>query len=130
MKNLVRLSIVLLLVGCFVGLAWANKACETPDDSFNIMISPKTIVLSSPCDTITVHSNIPFGAVFEGSVAINDIDECTTFADDCGDLVAKIGVEALAKFLEPGEIITLTLSGILTEDGTGFTVDGTITVKE
>ena len=129
MKNLVRLSIVLLLVGCFVGLAWANKACETPDDSFNIMISPKTIVLSSPCDTITVHSNIPYGAVDATSVAINGVDVPFTKADDCGDLVAKIGVEALAEFLEPGEVIALTLSGEL-KDGTGFAVAETITVKE
>jgi len=130
MKNLVRLSIVLLLVGCFVGPAWANKACETPEDSFNIMISPKTIVLSSPCDMITVHSNIPFSAVVKGSVVINDVYECATFVDDCDDLVARIGVEALDEdLLVPGEVITLTLSGVL-KDGTRFAADGTITVKE
>jgi hypothetical protein len=129
MKNLVRLSIVLLLIGCFVGLAWANKACETPDGEFSIMISPKTIVLSSPCDTITVHSNIPFGAVVDGSVVINDVYECATFADDCGDLVARIGVEALDGILVPGEVITLTLSGELIKEGS-FAVDETITVKK
>lgn len=129
MKNRVRLSIALLLVGCFVGLAWANKACETPDGEFNIMISPRTIVLSSPCDTITVHSNIPYGAVDATSIAINGVDVPFTKADDCGDLVAKIGVEALAEFLDPGGVITLTLSGEL-KDRTSFKVDGTVTVKE
>lgn len=129
MKNLLRLSIVLLLVGCFVGLAWANKACETPDGSLNIMISPKTIVLSSPCDTITVHSNIPSGAVDVTSVVINGVDVPFTKTDDCGDLVAKIGVDALAEFLEPNQDVTLTLSGLLVDE-TAFAVDETITVRE
>jgi hypothetical protein len=129
MKNLVKLSIVLLLVGCFVGLAWANKACQTPDGDFSIMISPRTIVLSSPCDTITVHSNIPYGDVDVTTVAINDAPVLATFADDCGDLVAKIGVDDLADSLAPGEVITLTLSGTLV-DGTEFSVANTITVKE
>jgi len=129
MKNLVRLSIVSLLIGCFVGLAWANKACETPNGEFNIMLSPKTIVLSSPCDTITVHSNIPYGAVIATSVAINGVDVPFTKSDDCGDLVAKIGVDDLAEFLQPNQVVTLTLSGVLV-DGTEFAVDETITVKE
>jgi len=129
MKNLVRLSIVLLLIGCFVGLTWANKACETPDDTFNIMISPQTIVLSSPCDTITVHSNIPYSLVVATSVAINGVDVPFTKADDCGDLVAKIGVDDLAEFLLPGQDITLTLSGQLKNE-TSFEVDEIITVKE
>ena len=127
MKNLVQLCIILLVVGCFVGLAWGNKACETPDGAFDIMISPKTIVLSSPCDTITVHSNIPFDDV-DGSVAINGVDARATFPDDCGDLVAKIDIEALAEFLTPGPDVTLTLSGLL-DDGIAFAVDETITVK-
>ena len=129
MKNLVKLSIVLLLIGCFVGLAWANKACETPDGVFNIMISPNTLVLSSPSDVITVHSNIPYGAVVATSVAVNGVDVPFTKADSCGDLVAKIGVADLAEFLQPDTVVTLTLSGLLKDD-TVFSVDETITIKE
>ena len=129
MKNVVKLSIVLLVIGCFVGLAWAIKACETPDGDFNIMISPSTLVLSSPSDTITVHSNIPYSAVDATSVAVNGVDVPFTKADACGDLVAKIGVDDLAEFLQPNAVITLTLSGLLV-DGTDFAVDETITVKE
>ena len=129
MKNLVKLSIVLLLVGSIAGLAWANKACETPDGAFNIMISPSTLVLSSLSDTITIHSNIPYGAVIATSVAVNGVDVPFTKADACGDLVAKIGVDDLAQFLQPDRIITLTLSGLLIS-GTDFAVDETITVKE
>jgi hypothetical protein len=128
MKNLAKLSIMLLFIGCFVGLAWANRACETPNDAFNIMLSPSTIVLSSPCDTITAHSNIPYGTVIATSVAINGVEVPFTKADACGDLVAKIGVDALDEFLKPGEVITLTLSGLLTGE-IPFAVDETITVK-
>jgi len=129
MKNLVRLSIAFVLVGSFVGLAWANRACETPDGTFDIMVSPKTIVLSSPCDTITVHSNIPYGAVVVTSVMINDVEVPFTKADDCGDLVAKIGIDALASFLTPNQDITLTLSGLLV-NGNIFAVDETVAVKD
>ena len=129
MKKLFILSIVFLIIGSVVGLSWANKACETPDGSFNIMISPSTLVLSSPCDVITVHSNIPYGAVIAASVAVNGVDVPFTKADSCGDLVAKIGVDDLAEFLKPDQVVTLTLSGLLVDD-TVFTVDGTIKVKE
>ena len=129
MKNLVKLSLVILLISSIVGLAWANKACETPDGSFNIMISPSTIVLSSPCDTITIHSNIPYSSVIATSVAVNGIDVPFTKSDSCGDLVAKIGVDDLAEFLQPNQTVTLTLSGIL-KNQTTFAVDENITVKE
>ena len=129
MKNLVSITIVLLLVGSLVGLAWANKACETPDGEFNIMISPSTLVLSSPCDVITIHSNISYRTVVATSVAVNGVDVPFTKADSCGDLVAKIGVDDLADFLEPDEVITLTLSGLLTDDSE-FAVDGTLRVRD
>ena len=129
MKNLVKFSIVLLLVGSVVGLAWANKACETDDDSWNIMISPSTVVLSSPSDVITVHSNIPYRTVVATSVAVNGIDVPFTKSDSCGDLVAKIGVADLAEFLQPGQSATLTLSGVLI-NGDTFSAAETVTVKE
>jgi len=131
MKKLIGLSIVLILMTSLIGLAWANKAHQDygGTDEFCIMISPSTIVLSSPCDVITVHSNIPYAIVDAASVAINGVDVPFTKADDCGDLVAKIGIDALADFLQPGRIVTLTLSGQL-DDGTEFAVDETITVKE
>jgi len=129
MKNLVVLSIVFLVVGSVAGLAWANKASQTPDGSFNIMISPNTLVLSSPCDVITVHSNIPYGMVVAASVAVNGVDVPFTKADSCGDLVAKIGVDDLIDFLQPNQVVTLTLSGTLV-DGAEFAVDDEITVKE
>ena len=127
MKKLV--TIALLLVVGLGSLSWANKACETPDGEFNIMISPNTLILSSLCDTITVHSNIPYGAVVTESVAIEGVDVPYTKADSLGDLVAKIGVDDLAGFLQPGQSVTLTLSGLLV-DGTEFSVGGIITVKE
>jgi hypothetical protein len=93
------------------------------------MISPNTLILSSPCDVITIHSNIPYRTVVATSVAVNGVDVPFTKADSCGDLVAKIGIDDLADFLEPDEAITLTLSGLLVDDSK-FAVDGTLTVKE
>ena len=98
MKKLAGMIIVVLLVGSLASLTWANKACQTPDGAFNIMISPNTLILSSLCDVITVHSNIPYGAVVETSVAVNGVEVPFTKADACGDLVAKIGVDDLAEF--------------------------------
>jgi hypothetical protein len=129
MRNLIKCSIVLIVIGSIAGLAWANKACQTPNGDFNIMISPSTLVLSSPSDVITVHSNIPYGAVIATSVAVNGVDVPFTKSDSCGDLVAKIGVNDLAEFLQPDQVITLTLSGMLIDETT-FAVDETISVKE
>ena len=128
MKNLIKCSIVFLVIVSIVGLAWANKACQT-DEGFNIMISPSTLVLSSPCDVITVHSNIPYGVVVATSVAVNGVDVPFTKSDSCGDLVAKIGVDDLAEFLQPNQVITLTLNGMLIDETT-FAVDETIFIKE
>ncbi len=124
-----KLSIVFLLIGSFVGLAWANKAHKdyggTTD--FCIMISPNTIVLSGPCDVISVHSNIPYGMVDTSSaITLNGVDPISIGADDCGDLVVKVLIDDLD--LEAGQV-TLTLSGLLI-DGTDFAGDETITVKE
>ena len=129
MNNLVKFSIMLLLIGSFAGLSWANKACQTPDGELNIMISPKTLILSSPCDTLTIHSNIPYQAVIATSVKVNGVEVPFTKSDDCGDLVAKIGVDDLAEFLQPGQTVTLTLSGVFV-DGEVFAVNETITVKD
>jgi len=129
LKNLIKLSVVLLVIGAAAGLTWANKACETPDGTFSIMISPNTLVLSSLCDIITIHSNIPYNEVIATSVAVNGVDVPFTKADSCGDLVAKIGVDDLSEFLQPDTVVTLTLSGLL-DDNTPFAVEGTLTVKE
>ena len=103
MKNIVGISMVALLVVLIAGLALANKACETPDGQWAIMISPSTLILGSPCDDITIHSNIPYGAVIATSVAVNGVDVPFTKSDSCGDLVAKIGVDDLVSFLHPDQ---------------------------
>ncbi len=125
MKNLTKLSLMLLLVGAVTGLVFANQACK--GDDFTIMISPRTLVLSSGCDAITIHSNIPYNEVITDTVAINGVPAATG-VDDCGDLVARVAVADLADILLPGQTVTLTLTGDLT-DGTSFEVDGTINVK-
>jgi len=124
MKHAAKILIVLLVVGSVVGLAWANKACRR-SDSIDIMVSPNTLVLGSGCDAVTVHSNIPYGTVAAGTVTINDV-AVTTWADDCGDLVARISVVAL-DVLGPGEL-TITLRGDYVA-GNDFEACETIAVK-
>ena len=126
MKNLMKLSLMLLLVGGVTGLVFANQACK--GDDYTIMISPRTLVLSSGCDTITIHSNIPYSAVLTDTVAVNGVPAGSTGVDDCGDLVVKIAVADLADILQPKQTVTLTLTGDLA-DGTSFAVDGTINVR-
>ena len=93
MRNVAKVSVVLLVIGSVVGFAWANSAVDGDDPA--IMVSPRTVVLRSGCDQITVHSNIPFSLDDEASVAVDDdVVDADFWADDCGDLVARIASRA------------------------------------
>ena len=127
MKNLAKpYIIVFLVIGAVVGLAWANKACQPYGDP-NIMVSPNTLVLHSPCKHLTIHSNIPFNSVETATVTVDGREVPATFwADDCGDLVARVTVDNLGD-LEAGDL-EITLSGV--DGGGAFTASEIITVRE
>ncbi len=119
------ISLLLLVVFVFVSAVLANSACKGDDPA--IKISPKTLKLSGPVSTLTVHSNIPASTVVFDTVALEGIAATSVFADDLGDLVAKIDITELKDSLTPG-VLTMTLTGI-TVDGEAFAVAGTLTVK-
>lgn len=122
MKNMAKLSVVFLVVGSIVGLAWANSAVD--GDVPAIMVSPSTIVLAR-VSTVTVHTNIPAADVVPESLALNGVAPTSVYVDDCGDIVAKFAVANLG--LEPGAA-TLTLCGDY-DAGGSFSASDSVIVK-
>lgn len=122
MKNVAKLSVVFLVIGSLVGLAWANSAVD--GDVPAIMVSPSTIVLARVF-TVTVHTNIPADEVDDESLTLNDVKWTSVYVDACGDIVAKFAVEDLK--LKPGEA-TLTLCGNY-DDGSTFCASDSVIVK-
>jgi len=105
-----------------VGNVLANSAVA--GDVPAMMASPQMIVLAKVSD-ITVHTNIPYGTVFPGSVELNNVAASGVWADDCGHLVARFAVKALE--LTPGKV-TLTLTGLF-RDGAAFAATDVVSVK-
>jgi len=93
-----------------------------------IVVSPHTLVLSSPGSWVSVHTNVPFGAVDRSTLELNGIAVAWTKADARGNLVAKFDMDAVKAIVEIGEA-TLTLTGELL-DGQLIDASDTITVKE
>ncbi len=123
MKNVAKASVVLLVVGSVVGFAWANSAVDS--DGPAIMVSPRTVVLRSGCDQITVHSSIPARIVDTAQVTVDGVDVPASFwADDCGDLVARIGVESV-----PPEVDEFELTLVVTSGGATHEPSATVAVK-
>lgn len=112
------LCAVVLALGYSVGPAW----CETvPVD-----IAPNVVNIQSQGTWVTVHVEIAYDSVASASVTLNGIPVNTTFADNCGDLVAKFQINRVKEVLTPGDV-ELTLEGD-TIWGGSFSGTGTITV--
>ena len=122
MQNLVKLSVVFLVIGSAMGLVWANNGVG--DVSSAIMVSPSTIVLAK-VDTISVHTNIPAADVDPASLLLNGVAPTDVCQDALGHVAAKFAVADLD--LEPGEA-TLTLSGDYV-DGDTFNASDVVRVK-
>lgn len=126
MKKGLLIAVVLSLVVVGTSLVIANSASE--GEGICITVSPKTLVLSSPDTIVTVHSNIPYGAVDTLSLSMNGIPSTYTKADNQGCLVVKFGRADIQGTVSPGPA-TVTLCGLLI-DGTAFSASDTITVKK
>ncbi len=122
MKNVVKLSVVFLVIGSAMGLVWANNGVG--DESPAIMVSPSTIVLAK-VDTISVHTNIPAAAVVDKSLLLNGVAPTHVYKDALGHVAAKFAVADLD--LVPGEA-TLTLSGDFV-GGDSFNASDVVRVK-
>lgn len=97
----------------------ARQARADEAQAVEIQIAPSTLLLNaSQGGSVTVHADIPYSIVDGSSVKLDGIAATATFADDCGDLVAKFKETEVKAGLSLGRV-TLTLTG-LTTDGTPF----------
>lgn len=121
-------SAAAIMAALLVSIIWVSAQTVRAQDgeSVEIQIAPSTLLLnSSQGGSVTVHADIPYSVVDATSVKLDGIAATSTFADDCGDLVAKFKETEVESGLVVGRA-TLTLTG-LTTDGTAFW--GTDTVR-
>jgi hypothetical protein len=125
-----KVSIGLALLGLVgAGALLAGGAAAGPvkgEPGIAIAISPSTLSLGSDATCVTVHTNLPFGTVDAGSVALEGIAPYGVKADACGDFVAKFDIDAVKAIVAPPSA-TLTFTGSL-NDGTPFAASDTIRV--
>lgn len=110
-----------------LGLTIAADPADEIVISIKIKVSPNTIVSASKGTWVTVHTDIPYHQVDTGTVQLNGLSAKTTFADDCGNLVAKFSLDEVKAIVKPPEA-TLTLTGA-TKDGEFFTGSDTVAVR-
>ena len=113
-----------LVVAVTVGSALSNGRIDA--DGAAIEISPNTLNLQSEGAWVTVHSNIPYGAVVGETVALDGVSADVVKADNLGCLVAKFEIEAIQAIVAPPRA-TLTLTGKCM-DGAAFAASDTIAV--
>ncbi len=98
-----------------------------------IQVSPNVIVLKSVAasDDLTVHTNLRFSLVDRSTVELTvsgtTLPARGTFADNCGNLVAKFSLGQVKELVAPPSAV-LTLSGLL-NDGAAFSGSATVGVK-
>lgn len=112
---------------CVLLLLAASVHAAAPTLAVSIQVSPATIVLKAPLQWLTIHADIACSAVDRSTVAINGLDADAVFADNCGNLVAKVHFERIRPLLStPSAQIVLT--GV-TNDGVAFSGSATVPVK-
>lgn len=110
------------------GVLASPALCQT----VGIAIAPSTINLNSQTECVTVHADIPYNVVVGESVTLDGLPATGTFADDCGDLVAKFDVAKVKALLadrlgdEKEATVSMTLDGTTT---LGSPFSGTDTVR-
>jgi hypothetical protein len=126
-RSLVPILVLCLAVG-LLGAEAMSGGRDDEGDGVQIVVSPHTLVLSSPGAWVSVHTNVPFGAVDRSTLELNGIAVAWTKADSRGNLVAKFDMDAVKAIVEPGEA-TMTLTGELLS-GEPIDASDTITVME
>lgn len=139
---MVRVSVVLVSTAVAL-IAFAGQGCSsegvvspvtadaTPSraasstTTVDIQVSPATIIIKEEGEWVTVHAAIPYSDVATDTVALEGIPAALTFADACGDLVAKFALEDVLTIIAPPEA-TLTLTGVT---GAGDLFEGSDTVR-
>ena len=93
-----------------------------------IQIAPSTLNLTHQGTWVTVHADIAYSIVDTATVELNGIEVVSTFADDCGNLVAKFNADDVKAILEPGSAV-LTLKGT-TKDRVPFLGEDAIRIVD
>ncbi len=115
---------VVVVMGLLIGVGGYVLA----DTVVSITIAPSTLVLSAqPASWVTVHTNLPYGAVDSASVEMNGVPIAWSKADDRGNFVAKFRMGEIKGIVTPPSA-ELTLSGVL-KDGTPFEASDTVSVR-
>lgn len=97
MKRHTVFTVLACLVFALIGnLLFAQPVC---DESVEIQISPSTLNLAQNGNWVTVHVHLAYSLVEPGTVAMEGISADHTFADDCGDLVAKFKIQQVKNHL-------------------------------
>lgn len=111
-----------------LGLTIAADPASADDAmAIAIKVSPNTIVLASKGTWVTVHADIAYSLVDTGTVELNGLSPKITFADDCGNLVAKFPLADVKGIVEP-PTAELTLTGV-TKAGVPFAGSDTVAVR-
>ena len=65
----------------------------------DIQLAPRTLVLSSGGDQLTIHTNFPYAATDSAVLDIGDtcVVDPVTFSDDCGNLVVRCSKSVVAE---------------------------------
>ncbi len=119
-----RFAVLGLLVGVALVGAGGYVLAQVEAD---ITVSPQTLKLSSNSTSwVTVHTNLPYGAVMSASVTLDGIPISWSKADDRGYFVAKFQIGAIKGIAAPPSV-ELTFAGTL-KDGQTFTATDTVSV--
>jgi hypothetical protein len=124
-RNLVSFSLFAFLVMAVVAGSVATSCAA--DIEINIIVQPKTLVLDSESEWLTVHTDIALSAVDTTSLTLNGLAVSWTKADAKGNLVAKFDINEVKAMVVPGDVV-FVLDG-LKNDGVSFSGTDTIPVR-
>ena len=113
-RTSVAVVVMFAVVALCVGSALSYRSGDDGGSgAIAIYVAPGTIAKSAPCTCVTIHTDVPYGAVEEVSAAVNgtDVDVAKTFEDNRGNLVLKLNfADVVALVEQPSAKIALTVT--------------------
>jgi hypothetical protein len=120
-----RVFLTLLLTATIISVSSADP---NRDIEIELRISPNTIVIGSPGDWVTAHTDIAFSSVNTATVSLNGVPAAWTLADNKGNLVAKFVRDDVENIISPPDAL-LSLTG-MTIEGENFSGSDVVRVIE
>ena len=108
---------VACVLACGAAVAGPVSGDPAPEGEIAIQVSPGTIALDAQTRWLTIHANIPYGAVdleagVEVAIGDSEVPVEWTFADSLGDLVVKCPISAVKGIVKDMPSATVVLSGV------------------